>query len=212
MNQDARLLDPWRLVWGEPYIDCRTLALAIEQDLERNHEPDFRTRLLVRDATTAIRSYWGAKKFSRWLAGSPVGPRIREILKEDLGEPGFPSIERRLVASIDSDQIRQIFDLIGRTIHGTVEVHIAGSIPTLIKGLTARPTSDINFVNEVPPEVRGQRAVLHKIETEYGLTLSHVQSHDLPAHWQDRRQWFGDYWWAPCLCRERIRYLCEQAF
>ncbi len=78
MSQAPTTLDPWRLVWGQPYIDCRTLALAIEQDLERNIEPDFRTRLLVRDATTAIRSYWGARKFSRWLAVSPVGQDSRD--------------------------------------------------------------------------------------------------------------------------------------
>lgn len=65
MSHAPTTLDPWRLVWGQPYIDCQTLALAIEQDLEHNGEPDFRTRLLVRDATTAIRSYWGVRKFSR---------------------------------------------------------------------------------------------------------------------------------------------------
>ena len=30
------VLDPWRLVWGQPYIDSRTLAAAIEQDLQRD--------------------------------------------------------------------------------------------------------------------------------------------------------------------------------
>ena len=193
MSQAPTNLDPWRLVWGQPYIDCGTLASAIEQDLVRNREPDFRTRLLVRDATTAIRSYWGARKFSRWLAVSPVGPRIREILKEDLGEPDFPPIERRLVASIDTNRIRQIFDLIGRAIREPIEVHIAGSIPTLIKGLTARPTADIDFVDEVPAEGPPPAALLRKIETEFGLTLGHVQSHYLPAHWRDRRQWLGDF-------------------
>ncbi len=193
MNQATPHLDPWRLVWGQPYIDSRTLALAIEQDLERDARPDFRTRLLVRDAATALRSYWGAKKFTRWLAESPMGPRIRNILKEELGEPGYPTIRRRLVASIDGSEIRQIFDLLGRRIQGPIEVYIAGSIPTLIKGLTARPTIDIDFVDEVPAEIRSQRAVLRRIENDFGLTLGHVQSHFLPIRWQDRRQWLGDF-------------------
>jgi hypothetical protein len=193
MNQSTPPLDPWKLVWGQPYIDSQTLALAIEQDLERDARPDFRTRLLVRDATKALRSYWGVKQFSRWLADSPVGQRIRDILKEELGEPGFPTIRRRLVASIDSSEVRQIFDLLGRGIRGPIEVYVAGSIPTLIKGLTARPTTDIDFVDEVPAEIRCQRAVLRRIEAEFGLTLGHVQSHYLPAHWQDRRQWLGDF-------------------
>jgi hypothetical protein len=193
MNQSSPMLDPWQLVWGQPYIDSQTLASAIEQDLERNDRPDFRTRLLVRDAAAAIRSFWGVRKFARWLSASPNGPMIRAILKEELGEPGFPSIRRRLVDSIDSPQIRQIFEILGRGIHNPVEIHIAGSIPTLIKGLTARPTADIDLVDEVPAEIRSQRAVLRQIESEFGLTLGHVQSHYLPAHWQDRRHWLGDF-------------------
>jgi hypothetical protein len=77
--------------------------------------------------------------------------------------------------------------------HERVEVHIAGSIPTLIKGLTVRPTGDIDFVDEVPEEIRRQRTVLRKIESEFGLKLGHVQSHYLPANWQNRRQWLGDF-------------------
>jgi Nucleotidyltransferase of unknown function (DUF6036) len=193
MSQAPPILDPWRLVWGQPYIDSRTLAAAIEQDLQRDGNPDFRTRLLVRDAAVAMRSYWGARKFARWLKASPVGERIRAILDEDLGETGFPAIRRRLVDSIDSTRIGRMFDLLGRGIHTRIEVHIAGSIPTLIKGLTVRPTGDIDFVDEVPAEIRNQRAVLRKIETEFGLKMGHVQSHYLPTHWQDRRQWLGDF-------------------
>jgi hypothetical protein len=189
----ATLLDPWRLVWGQPYIDSRTLAAAIEQDLQREPHPDFRTRLLVRDSAVALRSYWGSRRFTQWLAASPVGPRIRAILDEDLGETGFSTIRRRLVDSIDSTQLSQIFELLGRAIHHRVEVHIAGSIPTLIKGLTARPTLDIDFVDEVPAEIRSQRTLLREIESEFGLKLAHVQSHYLPAHWQNRRHWLGDF-------------------
>lgn len=193
MNQVEPVLDPWKLVWGEPFIDSQALAIAIEHDLECNICPDFRTRLLVRDAVVAIRSHWGSRRFAKWLATSPVRQQIRAILDEDLGRTGFPAIRRRLVDSIDLTRLRRIFDLLGRAIRGPVEVHIAGSIPTLIMGLTARPTGDIDFVDEIPVEVRTQRTVLRKIETEYGLKLGHVQSHYLPAHWQNRRKWIGDF-------------------
>ncbi len=193
MNPSSPILDPWQLVWGQPYIDSQTLATAIEQDLERKTQPDFRTRLLVRDAATAIRSFWGSRKFTRWLSASPAGQAIRAILNEDLGEPGFPSIRRRLVNRIDSPQIHQIFEILGREIRSPVEIHIAGSIPTLIKGLTARPTADIDLVNEVPVEIRSQHAVLRTIESQFGLTLGHVRSHYLLARWEDRQQWLGDF-------------------
>ena len=42
MSQSPPILDPWRLVWGQPYIDCQTLAAAIEQDLEHVGDPDVR--------------------------------------------------------------------------------------------------------------------------------------------------------------------------
>jgi Nucleotidyltransferase of unknown function (DUF6036) len=193
MNQAPTALDPWRLVWGQPYIDSRTLAAAIEQDLAHNADPDFRTRLLVRDSAVALRSYWGSRRFAQWLTASPVGAQVREIINEELGEPGYTTIRRRLVDSIDSTQLSQIFELLGRSIHGRIEIHIAGSVPTLIKGLTARPTDDIDLVDEVPAEIRRQRDALRKIETEFGLKLGHVQSHYLPVRWRDRRKWLGDF-------------------
>jgi hypothetical protein len=193
MSQAANTLDPWRLVWGQPYIDSRTLATAIEQDLARSADPDFRTRLLVRDSAVALRSYWGARRFAQWLEASPAGLQVREIMDEDLGETGFPAIRRRLVDSIDSTRLRRIFDLLGKGIHKRVEIHVAGSIPTLVKKLTVRPTGDIDLVDEVPEEIRRQRDVLRRIETDFGLAIGHVQSHYLPAHWRERRQWFGDF-------------------
>jgi hypothetical protein len=54
MNREERALDRWRLVWGQPYIDSQSLAAAMEQDLTRDTDPDFQTRLLVRD--TAVES------------------------------------------------------------------------------------------------------------------------------------------------------------
>ena len=185
--------DPWRLVWGQPYIDSSTLAAAIVSDLQRHPEPDYRTRLLVRDAAEAIRSFWGAAKFQRWLAASPVRERLRAILKERFPETGFPSIRRRLVNSIGENEVKQIFTLLGQNVHERVEVYIAGSVPTLIEGLTARTTEDIDIVDEVPAEIRKQRAVLRKIESDYGLRLGHVQSHYLPLGWQKRRRFLGDF-------------------
>jgi len=48
-------------------------------------------------------------------------------------------------------------------------------------------------VDEVPAEIRKQRAVLRKIQSDYGLSLGHVQSHYLPIGWQDRRRFLGNF-------------------
>jgi hypothetical protein len=189
----SRRLDPWELVWGQPYIDSDSLAAAIEQDLQRSPRPDFRSRLLVRDATRALKSYWGQTRFAGWLENSPVRERIAAILGENLGEPGFHDIRRRLVASVSKNQVEQIFELLGQHVRERIEVHVAGSIPTLIEGLTHRPTDDIDIVDEVPPQIRGQRAMLRQIRTKYGLNLGHVQSHYLPANWKNRRRYLGEF-------------------
>jgi hypothetical protein len=190
---ESRTLGPWQIVWGQPYIAAAQLAAAIENDLRHTPAPDFRTRLLVRDAAQAIKSYWGSKRFREWLSESPEEQRIRAILAEDLGRPGFRHIKRRLVTTISKDQLEQVFDLLGQRVPPRVEACIAGSIPSLIQGLTVRPSDDIDFVNEVPAAIRAQRGVLNQIKTRYGLTLGHVQAHDLPANWQTRRQYFGDF-------------------
>jgi hypothetical protein len=192
-RRSSHSLDPWRLVWGQPYIDCNTLAAAIVSDLQCNPQPDYRTRLLVRDAVQAILWFWGAAKFQRWLAASPVRERLRAILKEQFPETGFPSIRRRLVNSIGENEVKQIFTLLGQSVHERIEVYVAGSVPTLIEGLTARSTEDIDIVDEVPVEIRRQRAVLRKIENDYGLRLGHVQSHFLPSGWRQRRRFLGDF-------------------
>jgi len=181
------------LIWGQPFIDAARLATAIDYDLMHTPDPDFRTRLLVRDAGRALRSFLGRRKFARWLAASPVGDRIRTILQEDLGKPGFRDIGRRLVASVSMTDIQQVLQLLGQGVHGRVEINIAGSVPTLIHGLTARPTDDIDIVDEIPPEIREQRPTLQKIKKEFGLSLGHVQSHYLPPNWQRRRQYLGDF-------------------
>jgi hypothetical protein len=185
--------DPWELVWGQPYIDTERLAAAIENNLLHTPDPDFRTRLLIRDVARALKSFLGPGRFVRWLTASPVGERIGTILKENLGRPGFRYIRRRLVASVNLTEIKQVLDLLGQGVHDRIEINIAGSIPTLIRGLTARPTDDIDIVDEVPAEIRQQRTALKKIQNEYGLTLGHVQSHYLPANWEQRRQYLGDF-------------------
>jgi hypothetical protein len=185
--------DPWQLVWGQPYIDDRTLAAALEHDIRKQPEPPFRTRLLVRDSLRALRSFWGPRTFCRWLAKSPAKEIFDKVLRENLGKPGFHGIRSRLVASPSKEFIEQVFDLLGRSVPERIEVYIAGSIPTLLRGLTYRPTDDVDFVNEIPPQVRRQRRQLQEIRSKYGLTLGHVQSHYLPANWRSRIHFFGDF-------------------
>jgi hypothetical protein len=127
------------------------------------------------------------------LTSSSVGSRIDQIIHEDLGKPGFRNIRRRLVTSVHLTDIKQVLQLLGERIHERVELNIAGSVPTLVHGLTARPTDDIDIVDEVPRAIREQRKLLDKIKSDFGLGFGHVQSHYLPARWEQRREYLGDF-------------------
>jgi len=185
--------DPWTLVWGQPYIDAEQLIAAIEKDLNIDLQPDFRKRLLVRDAARAVRSFWGSDKFLQRLEQSPAKEQIQMIMEESLGKQGYRYIRRRLVTSIHRDQVEQVFQMLGSMIQQHLDVYIAGSIATLIQGLTVRPTDDIDFVDEVPALIRDQKATIKEIKTKYGLALSHVKSHYLPSDWIDRCILMGDF-------------------
>jgi len=193
MNERMTFSNPWELVWGQPHIDASRLAKAIEIELRSTASPDFRARLLVRDSITALQEFWGQKRFKRWLANCPERSKIKAILKQDLGEPGFHNIKERLVTSINQAQLEQIFDLLSKKVRKNVEVNLAGSVATLTKDLTARPTDDIDFVDEVPAEIREQTDILEQINAKYGLVFGHVQSRYLPPNWQTRREHFGDF-------------------
>lgn len=181
------------MIWGQPYIDANRLYAAIERELSRNTKPDFRTRLLIRDAVNALESFYGKRTFDKRLKSSEVRESVESIMQEDLGEPGFHNIRSRLVENTQRTQLAQLFELIGRKIHSKTEICIAGSIPTLIEGLTARPTDDIDIVDEIPSSLREQRELLDQIATKYGFTFGHVQSHYLPTGWRDRLQHFGTF-------------------
>jgi hypothetical protein len=95
--------DPWELIWGQPYVDADRLSSAIEWELEHNPQPDFCTRLLIRDAVEALQSFWGRSKFAQWLKGTPPRKQVDAIMQEDLGEQGFHNIRSRLVTNIKRD-------------------------------------------------------------------------------------------------------------
>ena len=110
----SQFLDLRRLIWGQPYIDINTLAAAIESEVQHNAHPDYRTRLLIHDAAQAIRSFWGTRKFNRWLADSPARDHLLALLDEPFAETGFPNIRGRLVDNIGDIPIKQIFTLLGQ--------------------------------------------------------------------------------------------------
>src|SRR5438067_9287500 len=90
----------WRLVWGRPEVDPSDLARAVEEQAQRP-ALDFRTRLLIRDSVEALNDYWGPERLAEWLDHCPARDAIEAIRRQDLGEPGFPSLRVRLKDKTD---------------------------------------------------------------------------------------------------------------
>jgi hypothetical protein len=188
--------DLWRLVSGKPQIDPDDLAAAVEAQAG-DPDLDYRTKLLIRDSTAALGAYWGREKLQRWLARAPLRERIEAICQESLERPGFPSIGRRLMKKTDPEDIRTLFRELGQRLRlrKPLTVHIAGSVALLLRDLLSRSTEDIDFINEVPAEIRSEHRLLDELKGRYGLALGHVQSHYFPSGWESRARYldtFGD--------------------
>src|SRR5262249_28283079 len=151
----------WTLFWKSPEIDPDDLAHAVEERVAAG-DMDYRVRLLVRDSVEALKDYWGAPRFEGWLAQSPVRERIEAIRREEFERPGFPMLKECLVEKTDPQQVRQFFETLGSKLRLRQRLRIAvgGSIALIMPGYLARSTTDIDVVNELPPELRSQHALL----------------------------------------------------
>jgi hypothetical protein len=183
----------WELVWGKQQVDPESLALAIERELLETTEPDFRTRLLIRDATSALKRYWGNQPFEQWLKRSRVGDRIKSIRKEDLGETGFHFLKDQLMESTKAKVVMAFLRELGSSLGEPVVLNVGGSIALILSGQLDRATDDIDVVDEVPETIRARRELLNQLQQRYHLMVTHFQSHYLPSGWHERLHPLGSF-------------------
>jgi hypothetical protein len=177
--------DLWNVVLGKPWVDAQTLAEAIEHEAGQP-DLDYRTRLLIRDGTQALQAHWGPERLARWLHRSRTRTQIESIQNERFGEIGFPSLKERLVDAITPTTIQRYFRELSGHVHRPIRLVIGGSVALILEGYLARGTEDIDVVDEVPAELRQQHVLLERLQTTYGLQLTHFQSHFLPSGWEGR--------------------------
>jgi hypothetical protein len=188
----AQTKDLWTLVHYGPQIDPDDLAGAIEEQV-RGEALDYRTRLLIRDSVVALTKYWGEDRFQEWLARCPVRDRISTICQEEFERPGFPSLGRRLMEKTDPEQIRQYLRDLGTRLRRGVRLDVGGSVALIMPGYLSRATDDIDVVDEIPAEIRTEHALLHELESRYGLSLAHFQRHYLPMGWEQRLHFLDSF-------------------
>ena len=177
--------DLWALVQGQPAIEPADLLAAIENQI-RCRDLDFRSRLLIRDSMSALRSRLGEREVEQWLMRSPEGDHIERICGEDLGRIGFPYLGKQLMQTTTPETIRQMLREIGLTLPRPTTMHVAGSAALILPEYIRRATTDIDCIDEVPEEIRNRHQWLERLEERYGLKLGHVQQHYFPSGWKDR--------------------------
>jgi len=165
----------WSLVNGARWIDPSDLLGAIKQELS-NCPYDFRTRLLMRDSYRALEYHWGQSKLSSLAADVDV--KLRPILEEDLGKPGFPTLRQRMMERIEPETITEFFRELGRATQEPTHLEI---------GYLAYPTNNIDVVDQA------QNNLLSRLAAQFGLSLTYFQSHYLPLGWLQRVRSFGRF-------------------
>jgi hypothetical protein len=182
----------WSLIPGGRQVDPTRLAAAVVKQIDSG-DLDFRTRLLIRDSLNALASPWGAEGLAAWIEGSGVRDEIERIRREELGEPGFPSLAWRVMEPTTPQTILDFLRELGARVRGPVTLYIGGSTALIMPGLLSRMTDDIDIVDELPAAIRGEHAVLEDLTKRYGIRLAHFQSHYLPDGWDDRLHSLGKF-------------------
>src|SRR5437016_5045274 len=103
--------DLWELVYLKPWIDPNALLAAVSRECA-NPAPDFRTRLLLRDSFDALKHHFGPAVIENRLDKN-VRQFLDRLGAEDLGEPKFLNLERRMANSLDPQTILQFLRDLG---------------------------------------------------------------------------------------------------
>jgi hypothetical protein len=189
----SRILpDLWTLALDQPHIDPAELADALDREAAR--QPlDFRTRLLIRDSLTALKLAWGEARFTEWLSHSSCSQALAAIARDDLGRPGFPSLIHRTMEPTRTGAVLEFLRDLGQSVGAATSITIGGSVALILAGLLSRRTEDIDVVDELPLQLRGEHDLLENLARRYDLRLTHFQSHYLPAAWESRLTTLGTF-------------------
>jgi hypothetical protein len=182
--------DLWSLVYGRPQIDPADLLVAIEHACQSTDVSDERTRMLIGDAVAALeRTAAGAR-----LVGSlseRAGNQVKSILADDLERGKFPSLAQRIMDKTRPETVLRFLRDLGEHTRRQTTIYIGGSIALMLAGALDRATDDVDLVDEIPPVFRDQHELLEDLVSDYGLRLSHFQSHYLPSGWEGRVRSLG---------------------
>jgi len=184
--------DLWEITFGKPAVDPEHLAAALEIEASKNNL-DFRTQLLIRDSIDVLSDFWGVDRVESWLRSAPSGPRLRALWKSDLGPAGFPTLRTRVRNTLHPETVLEFLRTLGSRLPQPTQIIVVGSVALIMSDDLVRQTDDIDVVDEVPVEIRSQHALIEELVQEFGIRITHFQSHYLPAGWRDRIHSLGRF-------------------
>lgn len=182
----------WALVQWQPYVDANKLLAAVDAAAQA-HPDDVRTRVLLRDSYRALARRWGEGRVRAALSVGAIA-QLDAILRQDLGDRGFASLEHSLVEPLDPEALLNFFRDLGESVREPVNLYVGGSSALILGGYLQRNTDDVDVVDELPRPVRTDHELIERLVNRHRLRLSHFQSHYLPTTWANRAHslgWFG---------------------
>lgn len=187
MGQTPAIDRLWQLVSRPGGVDAHVLLRSVAA-ASRESDDDPRTKLLLRDASRVL-----SRRFGDWLVRREVLDLDRLKTYDNGDDRGFPTLEARVVDATNPDRVLQMFNELGRRVRTPVTLIVGGSLPLIMNRLIVRKTDDADVVDEMPSVIREQHELLSELSADFGLRLSHFQSHYLPEGWRDRTQSLGRF-------------------
>jgi hypothetical protein len=193
--------DPALALWNLlacPTIDPATLARAIETVIV---EPnlDWRTLQLVKDGWQALEESIEPgflNEFFVQRTSIQIAAVIRARIDDDSNshcDVKFPSLKERLMPHLSPITIRQFLRELGSAIAHPATITMGGAASLVLRGLLSKATEDVDVVDEIPAQIRGEQEILHELSARYGLSMTHLQSRYLPRDWESRTIDFGAF-------------------
>jgi hypothetical protein len=179
------------VVRDSPWIDPGDLLVAVDSVCQTD-PADYRTKLLARESLMALQERWGNGRLMDRLS-SQARRRAIELMNNDPGEVGFPTLRRRMRDRTEPQTVLSFFRELGADLTEPSRLEVGGSIALILGDLLRRGTDDIDVVDEVPANLRNQHELLSRLAQRHGLQLTHFQSHYLPAGYANRLQFLDRF-------------------
>lgn len=182
----------WGLIWCRPEVDPDALAGALVKALGAD-EPDFRTRLLIRDSADALERYWGTDRWMAYLRDGADRECLEEIREEDLGPPKFHFDGARIRRATTPRMIEDYLRDLGASMPRGSRFKIGGRSALILAERLSRAARRVVVVVDDLDAGLGDRSLIGPLKKRHLLELRRQAPGDLPSGWPARIRSLGEF-------------------